>query len=277
MASRLRIAAARLELARRPIFQGPGVPHGLSTELVVSLTSYPARFAMLPLTLRCLLSQSVRPNRVVLWLAHEHMALLPGAVTRLCEHGLEVRPSADLGSYKKIVPALAAFPQATIVTADDDLYFPADWLARLVGAWKHRPDSLPCHRAHRMRHDAAGKLQPDRQWDFDIADSPADGGIFPTSGAGVLYPPGAFDKDVGREDLFGELCPFADDIWLYWMARRKGWRFRKVGPVQRLVTWELSQASALSHYNLDQGGNDLQLNRVIMHYAAESQAASRTG
>jgi hypothetical protein len=274
LANRCRIAQARLELSTRRMVQGAGRRHGLGTELVVSLTSYPARFPKLSLTLRCLLQQTIRPDRIVLWIAEADMALLPRSVTRLVRHGLEIRPTGDLRSFKKIVPALAAFPHATIVTADDDLYFPADWLARLVAAWKQRPDSLPCHRAHRIRRDPCGDPLPYREWDFDLSEAPADEDVFPTSGAGVLYPPGAFSQDVGRRELFDALCPHADDVWLYWMGRQRGWRFRKIGPKMRLITWELEQASALSHFNLDQGGNDLQLRRVIAHYAAAQQPAT---
>ncbi len=86
-----------------------GRPHGLPGELIVSLTSYPPRFRTLDLTLRCLLTQTVRPDRVILWIAEADMAKLPPAVVALVEYGLDIRACKDTRSYKKIIPALAAF------------------------------------------------------------------------------------------------------------------------------------------------------------------------
>jgi len=46
-------------------------------------------------------------------------------------------------SYKKMVPALLEAPGAYIVTADDDVYYPADWLEKLVA---HACAGVVCHR-----------------------------------------------------------------------------------------------------------------------------------
>src|SRR5688500_19351966 len=75
--------------------------HNLSGELAVSLTSFPPRFDSLHLTLACLLDQSIRPDRVILWIAHQDMERLPVAVTSLEDRGLEIRECDDLRSYKK--------------------------------------------------------------------------------------------------------------------------------------------------------------------------------
>ena len=46
-------------------------------------------------------------------------------ITRLRRHGLDIRTTEDIGPYKKIIPALLAFPEAIIVTADDDIFYEA--------------------------------------------------------------------------------------------------------------------------------------------------------
>ena len=46
---RRRLSRAMADLAARPL--NSGAPHGLSAPLIVSLTSYPARFGTLALTL----------------------------------------------------------------------------------------------------------------------------------------------------------------------------------------------------------------------------------
>ncbi|MFD2440114.1 hypothetical protein ACFSS8_08530 [Paracoccus kondratievae] len=60
-----RIARAEAEILARQLSPAP---HGLRAPLIVSLTSYPARFASLHLVLRSVLQQTVRADRVILWL-----------------------------------------------------------------------------------------------------------------------------------------------------------------------------------------------------------------
>ena len=91
-----------------------GKPHGLDRPLIVSLTSYPARYKILPLTLKCLLSQTVRPDEVVLWIAHEDRDLLTKEITSLQRFGLTIRFCSDLRSFKKIIPALRTYPDCYI-------------------------------------------------------------------------------------------------------------------------------------------------------------------
>ena len=63
----------------------PGAPrqHNLPRELIVSLTSYPRRYPTLDFTLRSLLDQVERPDRVILWLTDAEISCLPDAVRNL--------------------------------------------------------------------------------------------------------------------------------------------------------------------------------------------------
>lgn len=45
--------------------------HGLSVPLIVSLTSYSLRFKKLHLTLKCLLNQSIEPDKIILWISYD--------------------------------------------------------------------------------------------------------------------------------------------------------------------------------------------------------------
>ena len=83
----------------------------------MSLTSYPPRYRALANTLRSLIDHTVRADRLVLWIAHDDLVALPPEVRALAAHKLEVRGCDDLGPFKKLVPSLLAFPDATIVTA----------------------------------------------------------------------------------------------------------------------------------------------------------------
>ncbi|TGX53495.1 glycosyltransferase family 2 protein [Sphingomonas gei] len=242
-------------------------PHGLATPLIVNLTSYPARYPTLAPTLRSLLDQSLAADRTILWLAHQDVEVLPDAVRQLESHGLEVRSCDDLRSYKKLIPALTQWPEAIHVTADDDVYYPPDWLAGLVGAHDPLRPSVIGWRAHLARASASGVL-PYREWEMATARTEAEPGtaLFPTGIGGVLYPPGSLHPDVRDRAQFTALCPQGDDIWFYWMARRQGMRHRRVDGWIDFIEWPASQQAGLRVDNIERDGNDRQIQAMEAVY-----------
>jgi len=237
-------------------------PHSLPFPLIVSLTSYPPRFATLAKTLKSLLDQAVRPDRTILWIAHTQLHQLPDDVRALESAGLEIRGCEDLRSYKKLVPALLAHPDATIVTADDDLYYPPRWLGDLVNGFDMRDPSIVCARPHLATIDVWGNLLPYHEWPMETSaerDTDSRSRLFPTGGAGALYPPGCFPPEVTDTALFNELCPTADDVWFFWLAEMAGTPQRRVGRRSPLITWGDSQEVGLLHDNVVGGMNDRQL------------------
>lgn len=244
-------------------------PHGLRTPLIVSLTSYPARFGSLHLVLRSLLTQSLRADRLVLWLADGDEQHLPPAVSEL---GVETRNCPNWRSYKKIVPSLLEWPEAHIVTADDDVYYGPDWLARLV---RHADAGVVCHRAHRIALNETGEPRPYADWRRNIDAPDCSPLIFPTGVGGVLYAPGAFHADVCRAELFEALAPSADDVWLYWMHRLAGSRPAKIGGRFRITEWRGTQAQNLRAGNLAGDGNDRAVRAMFERYGLP-EGISRT-
>lgn len=259
---RRRIRAAQADLARRLERAGPGRPHGRNRPLIVSLTSYPARFGTLADTLGCLLTQTVAADATILWLAHGDGDALPAAVRALTPRGLRIEHCPDWRSYKKLVPSLMAHPDADIVTADDDVVYAADWLERLIEA----PDDVTCHRAHRITLTAEGLPRPYAEWDYSLS-APARGPlIFPTGVSGVLYPAGCLHPDTTRDDLFMDLAPGADDVWFHFMQRLTGAAARKIGGKTRILEWPSSQQVSLRADNHAGGGNDRAMQAVTARY-----------
>ena len=223
---------------------------------MLSLTSYPERFPTLHLTLACLLDQSVQPDRIILWIAEGDAASLTPAITALEGHGLEIRTCEDLRSYKKLIPSMETFPEAYIVTADDDIYYPREWLRKLVDAAEK--GVIPCHRAHRITRSSDRALRPYVEWENDVQDARArrpSVDIVATSGAGALYAPGALAPIVTDRSVFQKLSPDSDDLWFHWCARIAGTLHKKVGGKLLLTPWQGAQESSLWDSN-EHGGND---------------------
>lgn len=264
----------KARLARQWASRLQGVPASApsANALVVSLTSYPPRYPTLHLTLQSLLLQSYTDRRVILWIAHQDMAQLPPAVHALTAHGLEIRACDDTRSFKKLLPALLAYPDAAIVTADDDLYYWPEWLQQLVDAAARAPGHIVAHRIHRIRHSSAGLPLPYGQWEIESPNTEASGLNFPTGNGGILYPPGILGAGVHDRDAYSSLCPSADDIWFYWMGRLNGVRYQRVGGHQPLHDWQGSQGSALSIDNVGADRNDQQIAAMIDRYGYVNSA-----
>lgn len=236
-------------------------PHGLPHELIVSLTSYTPRFNTILPTLQCLLSQSIKPDRVILWVAEKDMVNLPEDVKAL--DGLEIRAAEDTYSYKKIIPALHIYPDAFIVTADDDAYYPPYWLEKLVQAWDGKFNRVVCHTAHRIV-TKDGLPVPYNNWQWN-AKGPAQGNeLFFVGIGGVLYSPHSLKMpDVLDAETFLQLAPKADDVWLNWMARMAGSTVIKTGYNCIVPVWPESQKVSLSSQNTAQSANDIQIKNMI--------------
>ncbi|WP_147707782.1 hypothetical protein [Microvirga massiliensis] len=127
-------------------------------------------------------------------------------------------------------------------------------------------NQIVCHRAHKISFDKQGCLRPYAQWLYETREPEESIAIFPTGVGGVLYPPGSLSTEVLDEISFRELCPKADDIWLYWMGRRAGSSFKKIGGHQVLVHWPGSQMVGLHRQNLGLGFNDQQIRNLAARF-----------
>lgn len=260
---RLRLARIlhRLREQRRPV---EARPHGLPGELIISLTSHTPRFDQLHLTLKSLLNQTVSCDRLILWIGRGDMGNLPRSILNLGDPRFEVRAVDDLRSYNKLVHALEAFPEAYIVTADDDLFYPPEWLAPLVDDWE--PGLITCRRAHRILGFDEGEVTSYRIWPKEVEDAQAripSKDILPTGVGGVLYPPHSLHMEVTDSATFMALAPRADDLWFYMMARKAGTLHKKVGGHFEQMPWPGSQEIALINHNME--GNDGQWRKLLAH------------
>jgi hypothetical protein len=239
-------------LVRRRMSRGPR--HMLDAPLVVSLTSHPPRFKTLHLTLRSLLNQSVSPDHLVLWLADGDEESLPQEVLSLRRFGLEIRKSENYRSATKIIPAIRAFPDAYIVTADDDIYYPRAWLKTLIASALPSTQDIVSYVVRRPIY-RGDEFAPVADWNVNLVDETtqtASDDLFATGYAGVLYPPRSLHSDVLDGAAFMELCPTCDDSWIAWMARRQGTLVRRPDAPRWAghITWLGTNAGSLSSQNL---------------------------
>jgi hypothetical protein len=234
-----------------------------SPRFIITLTSYGKRVnGKAPYAIHSLFNQSVQPDKIVLWLAHG--TRISGKLKRLEKMGLEIRFCDDIKSYKKLIPALSEFPDDILVTADDDIFFPPDWLKLLKETHFKNPDKICCHRAHEICLDENKNIIPYTQWRAAIKSIEYSKRLFPTTGAGVLYPPHSFNKEVFNIPKFQTLAPTGDDVWFWAMARHNRKEFV-------LVKDNISTLTGIGINNdglwkINNGNNDEQIKSVLKAY-----------
>jgi hypothetical protein len=217
------------------------------------------------------LRQTVKADRTILWIADADIPLLPKNVTDLRAADLEIRATEDMRSYKKIIPALDAFPDAFICTADDDVYYWPTWLERLVegqlaAGTRITERVVICYRAHEIALDTQGRFQSYKEWPQDSFQRQTSKRLFPTGIGGVLYPPGTLTHTADDREAAFTLSPHNDDIWLYWIGRRNGATYQTVGRGREFVMWRGSQVQSLWYRNFELGGNDDQIRKMAAKY-----------
>lgn len=240
--------------------------NNVSEDVVVSLTSYPPRFADLHITIKSLLLQDIRPGKLILWISEEDFNLLPAKVISLSKFGLTINLCKDYRSYKKLLPTLNLYPTEIIVTADDDLYYWNTWLSELLKFYNIHKGYVVCHRAHRVRYDESGFPLPYNDWEIEVKEGAEGTDIFPTTGAGVLYPPGALLHEMAVDfETANLICPFADDIWYYWTIRLNGVVAKKIEKNRYLFQWgRLDDGLFLN--NVINKKNDEQFSKMFQLY-----------
>ena len=252
-------------------------------EIIVSLTTMASRIQHVGITIESIMRQSEKPDRIVLWLSpgvfgdhgEKHRDDIVNNLKRLEIRGLEIRWCPDIRSYRKLIPTLKAFPDSVIVTADDDLMYPPDWLARLVDANKEEPEFIHCHLAHRISFSSQFDVSPYAEWEkFSTTLEGPSLDLFPTTGGGIIISRHHLHADLMNEALFLKLCPTADDVWVKTMSLLAGTKCKKVsGKPAKFNAIKIANNKSLFTINVKRGGNDVQIAQVDKYYGCFSALA----
>ena len=237
--------------------------------IIVSLTTFPKRVNTVWITIETLLRQTVKPDEVILWLAKsqfDDISVLPQKLVNLQKRGLTIRFCDELRSHKKYFYVMQEYPEDIIVLADDDMFYPSDTLRKLIKMHKKYPKDI-CTMTSQV-------IEPSFETKPSMWRNPKLGERFVHSekvqiftGSGSLYPPGSLDKTAFRKDLIKDLCPYADDLWLTFMANRKGTKITSWFPWRAFpITIYGTSEETLWHINAADGKNDDQWEAMLNYF-----------
>lgn len=242
-------------------------------QVVVSLTSYGRRIEkdIVYYTLISLLRQTYPPDRIILWLDDINWNInnIPKKLKKLQVYGIEIAFCKDIRSYTKLVPALTLCNENSIlITVDDDVIYKSNIIESLIKAHKQYPKDIITRQA-RFPQVINNSFTPYNKWPLNPNKNSLNEYIMPIGVSGVLYPPNSLHPMTIQRELFEKLCPLADDLWFWIMAKMNGTCHRVIAPNKSIgdsfddLYQFFHKGSALTHSNSKQNTNDLQLSKLI--------------
>ncbi|WP_299143015.1 glycosyl transferase [uncultured Vibrio sp.] len=237
--------------------------------IVVSLTTYNKRIYDVHLVIESIAQQTIKPNGIVLWLDEQEFNLenIPKVIKRQISRGLDVRFCSNIRSYKKLIPTIEKYQGRDVVTIDDDVLYPYDFLEILLKTRKKHPNSIIANRVHRISVDDLGSPLSYDDWEKDVSDNITHRLNVAIGVGGILYPQSFLsDSDILNESLFMKLAPNADDLWFKFMAEKNNISVVKSHDNRdfwrRFLLLESGQDIGLKQKNVSCKMNDKQFNKL---------------
>ncbi len=236
-------------------------------KIIVSLTSFPNRLPKIWITIESILRQTLRPDKVILWLSKEQIAnidSLPKNLKDLQKRGVEIRlVSKDLKSYKKYFYCIQEFKDEIVVLIDDDIIYNSTMLEDMYKQYEQ--NTIVCRYGFIITY-TNGIIDPYLKWTrLHYGTTIENKNIFFGTGGGTMFCPKEIYEDIDKEELFLQLAPTADDIWFNSMVRLNDLNI-KLTSSGYLIPVTIKNNKTLAAVNLSQNQNDLQIQKVRSYY-----------
>lgn len=236
-------------------------------DVIISVTTFPERIQTIHIALKSIIKQTVKPYKIILWLANEQFpdgeSELPDVLLNLKEKGLEIRFCEDLKPHKKYFYTMLEYPEKIVITVDDDVVYDDDLVETLLKSYDRHPNAISAMRVHRITI-RDGMIEPYSSWIFNdehFFDNPSMYAIA-TGVGGVLYPPHSIPLDSFDKEAIKSTCLFGDDLWLKANELRNNVPTALASLNRKLNYIDGTQEMALWADNIAGGRNDSQLSEI---------------
>lgn len=244
-----------------------------NTDLVISLTSHPARMSTLHITVQSLLKQSLKPSHLIVWLSKEQFpgaeSDLPKTLLDLKSKGLEIKwCSDDIKPHKKYFYAAQQYPESALLIVDDDAVYDRDLAKTLYASYLKHPHAVSCMRANLILFSPQGSFRKYDNWIYDYRakrDEPSYQ-LLPTGVGGVLYPPHSIPRQAFDATAIKSNCLFGDDLWLKFFTAANGYPVVVPRDIKPHKTVKGTQDVGLWNVNVDAGANDKAIYDIARYY-----------
>jgi len=252
---------------------------------IVSLTTISGRTSSLEHSLESILDQTLPAAEIHLWISSEPYMLdegitketLPRYLATLRDSGkLQIHWTQNTGPYRKLLPLLQERwndKDLRIVTADDDVRYPRDWLKGLCERSEALPDCVIAYRTREITFQGC-EFAPYLDWRRPGRVSPlVSPYLVPIGCDGVLYKPRFFSDRVFESD-FRELCPTNDDVWFKSQALLQGTQVACVNRTHQFFWEDKVKQPRLFDTNRS-GVNDRYFAKTFQHFRIDKAFLDR--
>jgi hypothetical protein len=232
--------SARIGIVEQTLKQRGQVVHD---DVVVALTSFPARIRSVQFVIRSLLAQSHRPAQIHLFLGKDELPglhWLPEGLRKLQSEGLVIHfAEKTCHQYDKFLHGAHLNRTKDYIIVDDDVIYPPNAIEALIIGRDRFPNHVIANRCHLIPPLSNGRVSPYSEWQRESSLGKASFRLLPTGAGGVLYPKGFFAADfVCDVEQILATAPYADDLWLKSCALAQG-----------IATYATSLSSGCSWYH----------------------------
>lgn len=240
-------------------------------KVIVSFTSYPKRIGTIYKVLDSIISQTVLPDKIVLYLSSSEFkdfGKLPN-FEKYEKYGFEIHwYEENLKSHKKWFYAFQEYRNDIVITIDDDILYSNIALETLLKYHVQFPKCVIARRAAIITRRQDGTIARYVDWcstTYGFVGIPRMD-IAATTGGMTLFLPWLFNSEIFNVNVFMEKCPYADDLWIKIMEVYSG-----IPTVLAEKKWEdpvlkeHQKDCLFENYNKD-GGNDKQLKELLKEY-----------
>jgi hypothetical protein len=245
-------------------------PQNVDRRIVISLTSYPARFEYLAKTLKTLMIQTTSPNAVRVYIEEKDFPQIGPRLLRFRKLGVTFCPTVSgWRAATKLIPEILRdeAKEDLILYLDDEIIYPRNLVASLVHTLDAWPDSdvvfnwgqiVPLWDAN------AGCIPKYSTWKTTNLVSPEKNLVVPLGVAGVLLKRASVPVEVSNFVKFQEISQSNDDLWYWFHFIQNNLKLvRSFENFESPIYWRGSQEQALWKTNIIQGENDNIIKRMM--------------
>ena len=187
-------------------------------KIIISFTSYPKRFNLIPTVLKSLYEQTFPITKIVLTLSKEDKKYFNLNISNIDI----ITTNEDLRPHNKYYYAMKKYRDYAIMTIDDDLYYAKDTFKSLFFSYLENPNIIIGRRSHYMTYGRSGELKSYKKWKFrQTFKKKPDFNTFLTGVGCILYPPDILNINDNYLPIINETIT-SDDITLKYFASQKG-------------------------------------------------------
>lgn len=240
-------------------------------DVIVSLTSFPGRISSVWLTVMSMFNQTIMPSKVILYLSiaefPEKKAQLPNNLIEIENNIFEIRfVNENLRSHNKYYYAFQDFPNKSVITVDDDIYYPNDTIECLIKLEEKYPNTI-CANVTSCIEFNYDSFLPYNEWVKNKDGEKCSYLLLALGFGGVLYPKGFAPSELFNIVKMKNDAYYADDLWLKAICLTKNYKVATGDYISHPPVIPFSQKIALKNVNSqNEKKNDMQWANLNRRY-----------